>query len=820
MEILWQDMCYSVRMLFKNPGFTAVAILSLAIGIGANSAIFSVANALLLRPLPYKDADRLSILWNRSPGLNVAQDWFSPGQYLDIKIENHVFDHVAATLGGSFNFTGQGTPEHIEGARVSSSLFPLLGTEAKLGRVFLPEEDEKGKPLTVILSNGFWQRRFGSDPEVIGKTLTLNDKSFTIVGVMPAEFSLNKEVMPTVNGIQKSDVLLPLPMSEADRTDRGHEDYNIFAKLKPGITVAQAQAEIDTLVEQMKQQYPAAYPPNGQLTISVVPLLEQVVGDIRLALYVLLGAVGFVLLIACANVANLLLARATVRQKEIAIRAAVGATRLRLLRQLLTESVMLALAGGLLGLVISLLSVKVMRVFGPENIPRLSEVGIDGQVIFFTFFISLLTGVIFGLAPALRASRFDLNRVLKDGGRGSAVGVTFGRGHHQLRNLLVISEVALSLVLLIGAGLLIRSYQHIATASPGFNARNVLSLRLSLPAARYTTPESVFSFYKQLNERVKQLPGIESVGANPFLPLSSNSAAWGPITVEGYVPKTAQDLIISNERFVSPDYLKAMGIPLLKGRHFDERDIKGAPEVAIVNENFAQRFWPDEDPIGKRLQRGTKGPWRTVVGVISDEKEFSLESEPPISVFHPIEQFTIGTRYLVARTSSDPALMIGEVTKEIRALDPELPVYDVNTMEQRLYDSLARRRFSMFLLGVFAAIALTLASIGIYGVMAYSVNQRTHEIGIRMALGAQQRNILQLVFRQALTLIGLGIAIGITGAFALTRIMSGLLFGVSATDSFTFIMISLLLGCIAMLASYLPARRAAKVDPIVALRYE
>jgi predicted permease len=820
MEILWQDMCYSVRMLFKNPGFTAVAILSLAIGIGANSAIFSVANALLLRPLPYKDADRLSILWNRSPGLNVAQDWFSPGQYLDIKIENHVFDHVAATLGGSFNFTGQGTPEHIEGARVSSSLFPLLGTEAKLGRVFLPEEDEKGKPLTVILSNGFWQRRFGSDREVIGKTLTLNDKSFTIVGVMPAEFSLNKEVMPTVNGIQKSDVLLPLPMSEADRTDRGHEDYNIFAKLKPGITVAQAQAEIDTLVEQMKQQYPAAYPPNGQLTISVVPLLEQVVGDIRLALYVLLGAVGFVLLIACANVANLLLARATVRQKEIAIRAAVGATRLRLLRQLLTESVMLALAGGLLGLVISLLSVKVMRVFGPENIPRLSEVGIDGQVIFFTFFISLLTGVIFGLAPALRASRFDLNRVLKDGGRGSAVGVTFGRGHHQLRNLLVISEVALSLVLLIGAGLLIRSYQHIATASPGFNARNVLSLRLSLPAARYTTPESVFSFYKQLNERVKQLPGIESVGANPFLPLSSNSAAWGPITVEGYVPKTAQDLIISNERFVSPDYLKAMGIPLLKGRHFDERDIKGAPEVAIVNKNFAQRFWPDEDPIGKRLQRGTKGPWRTVVGVISDEKEFSLESEPPISVFHPIEQFTIGTRYLVARTSSDPALMIGEVTKEIRALDPELPVYDVNTMEQRLYDSLARRRFSMFLLGVFAAIALTLASIGIYGVMAYSVNQRTHEIGIRMALGAQQRNILQLVFRQALTLIGLGIAIGITGAFALTRIMSGLLFGVSATDSFTFIMISLLLGCIAMLASYLPARRAAKVDPIVALRYE
>jgi predicted permease len=820
METLWQDLGYGIRTLLKNPGFTAVAILSLAIGIGANSAIFSVTNALLLRPLPYKDADRLVILWNRSPGLNVAQDWFSPGHYLDIKAENHVFEHVAATIGGSFNFTGAGTPEHIEGAKVSSSLFPLLGAEAMLGRLFLPEEDEKGKPPTVILSNGFWRRRFGSDPGVIGRTLVLNDKNFTIVGVMPAGFSLNREVMPTVNGIQKADVLLPLPMSEADRTDRGHEDYNIFGKLRPGVTLAQAQAEIDTITDRMKQQYPDNYPPNSGFTISVVPLLEQVVGDIRQALYVLFGAVGFVLLISCANVANLLLARAAVRQKEIAIRAAVGASRLRILQQLLTESVLLALMGGLMGLVTAHLGVKVLRVFGPENIPRLSEVGVDGRVMAFTFFISLLTGIVFGLAPALRASRVDLNAVLKDGGRSSTGGGTYGPGHYQFRKLLIISEVALSLVLLIGAGLLIRSYQRIENANPGFNAHNVLSLRLSLPAARYSAPNSATSFYQQLGERVKGLPGIESVATTYLLPLSSNSLGWEPIGIDGYAPKAGEDLIISSVGFISPDYFRTMGIPLLKGRYFNEHDIKGAPEVAIIDDKMAQRFWPNEDPIGKRVQRGKTGPWRTVVGVVGDQKEYDLESEPPITAYYPVEQFTINSRYLIARATSDPVKMTEAVTKEIRALDPELPVFEVITMDARLYDSLARRRFSTLLLGIFAAFALILAAIGIYGVMTYWVNQRTHEIGIRMALGAEQRNILQLVIRQALLMVSFGIAIGLSGAFALTRVMSSLLYGVSATDRYTFVITPLLLGSIALLASYIPARRAAKVDPIVALRYE
>ena len=820
METLRQDLYYGARMLFKNPGFMAVAVLSLAIGIGANSAIFSVINGLLLRPLPYKDADRLGILWSRSPGLNVAQDWFSPGQYLDIKTQNQVFEDVAISIGGSLNLTGQGTPEHVDVARVSSSLFPLLGANPTLGRVFLPEEDAPGKPLTVILSNGFWQRYFGSDPEVIGKTLTMNGNSFTVVGVMPADFSLNKEVMPAVNGIESADLLLPLPMSESARTNRGNEDFNIFARLKPGVSVAQAQAEMDIIAARMKQEYPGNYPPDGGLTISVVPLLEQVVGDIHLALSVLFGAVGFVLLIACANVANLLLSRASVRQKEIAIRAAVGASRLRILRQLLTESVLLALMGGLVGIVIALVAVKALRVFGPENIPRLNEVGVDGRVMAFTCMVALLTGIVFGLVPAMRASRVDLNKMLKEGARNSGGGGASDRSHHRTRKLLVISEVALSLVLLIGAGLLIRSYQRILDANPGFNSHNVLSMRLSLPAAKYSSPESITTFYREVSERLKALPEIESVGTTYSLPMSSVALAWEPITIEGHTARSAQDLIISNVRIVSPQYFPTMGIPLLKGRYFDEHDKKGAPEAVIIDETLAERFWPNDNPLGKRLKRGSSSSWWTVVGVISDAKEYSQEKEPPITVYFPFEQVIARNMFLVIRTTSDPTQMTGAITKEIQALDPEMPVFDVNTMDHRLYDSMARRRFSMFLLGVFAVIALVLAAIGIYGVMAYSVNQRTHEIGIRLALGAQPGNILQLVIRQALILISSGIVIGLVGAFALTRVMSSLLYGVSATDGLTFVIPPLLLGSIALLSSYVPARRAAKVDPMVALRYE
>ena len=730
METLWYDLSHGIRTLSKNPGFTAVAVLSLAIGIGANSAIFSVTNALLLRPLPYKDADRLVILWSRSPGLNVPQDWFSPGQYLDVKTQNGVFDETSISIGASFNVTGQGTPEHVDGARISSSLFSLLGTNSMLGRVFLPEEDERGKPATVILGYRFWQRYFGGDRGVIGRTLTLNGNDSTVVGV--------------------------------------------------------------------------------------VPLLQQVVGDISLALKVLFGAVGFVLLIACANVANLLLSRAAVRQKEVAIRAAVGASRVRLIRQLLTESMLLALVGGLVGVGIAYLTVKALRVFGPDNIPRLNEVGIDSRVMAFTSFIALLTGVFFGLAPALRASRVDLNEVLKEGGRSGAS----GSGGHRTRKLLVVFEIALSLLLLIGAGLLIRSYRRVWNAYPGFNPHNVLSLRLSLPVVKYPNPESITPFFRRVVERLNQVPDVESVATTYSLPMSTVALAWEPVAIEGYVPRSAQELIISNVRIVSPDYFRTMSIPLLRGRYFDEHDTKGSTETVIVDETLAERFWPNEDPIGKRIQRGGSDTWRTVVGVISDAKQYSSEKEPPIAVYFPFEQYVARNMFLVIRTTRDPAGMTSAITKEIQALDPEMPVFDVGTMDQRLHDSLARRRFSMFLLGVFAVLASILAAIGIYGVMAYSVNERTHEIGIRVALGARPATILQLVINQALVLTAMGVAIGLTGAFALTRVMSSLLYGVSNTDGFTFVVAPLLLGGVALLASYIPARRAARVDPTIALRCE
>jgi predicted permease len=818
-ETWWHDLRHGLRVLASQPAFTAVAVLSLALGIGANTAIFSVTNALLLRPLPYDDADRITILWQRSPGLGVQQDWFSTGQYLDIRLDNRVFSDVAATIGASFNLTGNGAPERIDGARVSASLFPLFGAKAAAGRVFTSDEDRPGKPAVVILSNGFWKRRFGSDPSVVGRSLTLNGNSFTIVGVMAADFVFNKEIMPAVNGIQNVDLLLPLPLNETARTNRGGEDFNVFAKLKSGVPLEKAQADMNVLAARMKRDYPQNYPPNGGLTISVVPLINQVVGDVRMALYVLLGAVGLVLLIACGNVANLLLSRGAVRQKEMAIRAAVGASRERIVRQLLTEAILLAALGGVLGLALALGAVQVLGRFGPATIPRLAEIGIDGRVLAFTFGISLLTGVVFGLVPALRASRLDLNDVLREGGRTGVGSSAFGLGAQQLRKLLIAGEIALSLVLLIGAGLLVRSYERITNANPGFDPSNVLSLRIALPGFKYKTPEAVAAFYRQLEANIKALPGVEHVGANYLLPLSSVALGWEPITVDGYVPKAAgENLIIASSGYVSTDYFRTMGMPLLKGRFFEDRDNRTAPDVAIVDDKLAARFWPGEDPIGKRMRRGDSGPWRTVVGVVADTKQYEVDGEPPITAFYPLEQLPVPSRFLVIKTTSDPTTLVSAVTREVRALDADLPVYDVATMEERLADSFARRRFSMFLLGVFAACASLLAAIGIYGVVSFWVTQRTREIGIRAALGARETDILGLVIRQAVVLVGIGIGVGLVAAFGLTRVMRSLLFGVSATDAVTYGLLALVLAVVALVASYVPARRAAGVPPIIALR--
>jgi predicted permease len=816
-----QDLRHGLRVLASQPAFTAVAIASLALGIGANTAIFSVTNALLLRPLPYEDADRIAILWQRSPGLGVAQDWFSTGQYLDIKTDNQVFTDVAATIGASVNLTGNGVPERIDGARVSSSLFPLFGAKAVVGRVFTADEDKPGKPPVVILRNGFWKRRFGSDPTVVGRSLTFNGTVFTIVGVMAADFVFNKEIMPAVNGIQNVDFLLPLALNETARTNRGGEDFNLFAKLKPGVTMEKAQTDMNVLASRMKKDYPQSYPPNGGLTISVVPLINQVVGDVRLALYVLLGAVGLVLLIACGNVANLLLSRAAVRQKEMAIRAAVGASRERIVRQLLTEAVLLSVFGGAIGLVLAVGAVSALGQFGSAKIPRLDEIGIDGRVLAFTFLVSLITGVVFGLVPALRASRLDLNDVLREGGRSGTGSSAWGLGHNQLRRLLISTEIALSLVLLIGAGLLIRSYQRITNANPGFDPTNVLSFRVALPGFKYKTPDDITAFYQRLEDRLKALPGVQYVASNYLLPLSSVALAWEPITIEGYVPKAqGEDLIIASSGYVSPDYFKAMGMPLLKGRYFTDADVRGAPDVTIVDDKLADRFWPGQDPIGKRMRRGDSGPWRTIVGVVADTKEYDVDGEPPITAFYPNRQLGVGTRYVVIKTRGDAAAISRAVTREVQALDADLPVFDVATMDDRLADSLARRRFSMFLLGVFAVCASLLAAIGIYGVVSFWVSQRTRELGIRSALGARASDIMALVVRQVVALVGIGIAVGLAVSFGLTRFIKSMLFGVSSADAITYAVLAIVLGVVALVACYVPARRAAGVPPIVALRQE
>ncbi len=823
MDFWRNDLRHALRVMARAPGFTAAALVSLIIGIGATTAIFSIANGVLLRPLPYADADRIAILWQRSPGLNVAQDWLSIGQYLDIANENSVFERTAAAISASFNMTGEAQPERVDGVRVTSSFFSLFGAQAALGRVFDSTEDRPGAPAAVILANGFWQRRFGGDSGVIGRTLTLNGTPMAVVGVLADSFTFDHEVMPAVNGIQRADVLLPLPLAASARSRRTGEDYNVFAKLKRETTVGQAQAQMNTIAGRMKTQYPAFYPPGGGLTISVVPLLTQVVGDVRLAVYVLIGAVGLLLLIACGNVANLLLSRAAIRGKEMAIRAAVGARHTRLLRLLFSEQLLLALAGGVGGAGFASFAIAGLRRFGPANIPRLAEIRVDWRVLAFTGVISVLTPLVFGLVPALRTAGVDPADVLKEGGRGGVGTRAFGMSQARLSKLLIAAEVALSLVLLVGAGLLVRSYARVEGANPGFDPHNVLSLRLSLPGARYGKPGAVQQFYDQLEQRLEALPGVAFVGTNYQLPLSSVALAWEPIGVEGYVPPDpGKDLIITSSAYVSPDYFRTMRIPLQRGRFFNMQDDRESPPVVIVDNRLAARFWPNENPLGKRLRQGTTGPWRTVVGVVTNTTEYSAAPQPPITAYFPVRQYGIASQFVVIRTADpvDPATLVPAVTREIHSMDPDLPAYDVATMERRFDDSLARRRLSMILLVTFAGFALLLSGIGTYSVVGYWVDQRRRDIGIRRALGADPRRVVGLIAREFLAVVGIGLVLGLLGAFALTRIMAGLLFGVAATDMATFSVTPVVIAAIAVVATYVPARRALRVEPMTELRRE
>jgi len=819
------DLRYACRAFARSPGFTLVAMISLAIGIGANSAIFSVVSALLLRPLPYADADRQVILWNTSPGLGITEDWFSTAQYFDIRQNVRSFASVAIAIGANLNLTGDGEPERIGTIRVSSNLLAMLGARPLIGELFSIEDDRPGRTGRALLGFATWTRRYGQDPRVIGRVLTLNGQPFEIAGVLPPSFSLPREVMPTLGVVADAEIVLPLPLAANAAEVRNREDYNVIATLAPGATLEQARGELDALTARLRREHPDFYPPNGGLTFRVLPLKEQAVGRARRALIVLVASVGFVLLIACANVANLLLSRALARRKEIAVRAALGASRIRLAGQLLTESVLLAMGGGALGLLFASLCLQGIRLLGTASVPRLAEISLDWRVLLFTLGASVLSGVLFGIAPALRFSNLDVHGNLKDVSRGSSgAGSVWGRGQ-RLRRGLIVAELALSVMLLVGAGLLIRSFMRLQSVSPGFDAAGVLTLELTMTGRKYNQPEVVLQTYRALWDRLGRLPGVDSVGGVTALPLS-NMMAWGPITVEGRAAPEGEKFINADIRAIGGRYFAAMGIPLVRGRLFDARDTRESARVVLVDEHMAAQLWPGQDPIGRRIRIGgfdvtPDTPWMTVIGVVGRVKQDSLDGEPRMAYYR--YQGQTGSRALtvvIRTTASDPASLSNAVRQQIRELDADVPVYRMRAMHERVRESLAERRFALLLLTVFALFALVLAAVGVYGVLAYLVAQGTRELGIRLALGATPSALARLVVWQGMSVAFAGVALGLAGAFVLTRFMRSLLFGVAATDPATFVAIAAALTIVALAASYLPARRAAAVDPIVSLRAE
>ena len=804
---LLHDLRYAARLQRKNPAFTIIAIIALALGIGANTAIFSVVNTVLLRPLPYKDPERLVMVWEDATKQGYPRDTPAAANFVDWRDQSQNFEGMAAIADESFNLTGSGDPERLEGRRVSATMFPLLGVEPQIGRVFTAAEDQPGAQRVVVLSYPLWQRRFGGDPGIIGQSLTLNGESYVVVGVMPARFQFPSS---------DDQAWVPIALTQQDAGNRNRHYLQVLGRLKPGVSLTQAQSEMSTIAARLQQQYPQS---NAELGAVVQPLQEHLVGDIKPALLVLLGAVGLVLLIACANVANLLLARAAVRQKEIAVRVALGAKRSRLIRQFLTESVLLSTLGGLVGLAIAYGGLILLKAFIPENISQAREISIDVKVLAFTFLVSVATGLIFGLAPAIQAARFNQIDTLKEGGRDAATG---GSGQ-RLRGLLVTAEVAISLVLLIGAGLLINSFLRLRNVDPGFRTDNLLTMKIVLPEPKYEEMARRSAFYTELVNRVQSLAGVRSAAVTSNLPLyrQGNSISIG---IEGQpAPPPGQERIVVT-RIISPGYLDTMSIPVLRGRGLTEQDTETTPNVVVVSETMARRYWPGEDAVGKRIAVGRiRKPedWVQVVGVAKDVRQFELNAEPKPQMYLTYRQMGFfDSRDLVVKTDVDPASMAATVRKAVWEIDKDQPVSNIQTMDQILAESIARQRFSMLVLAIFAAVALVLAGVGIYGVMSYSVAQRTHEIGIRMALGAQTGAVLKLAVGYGMKLVIAGIAIGLIAAFALTRVMSTLLFGVTATDPTTFALISLLLIAVAVLASYVPARRATRVNPIIALRYE
>jgi putative ABC transport system permease protein len=818
MNGLLNDLRYGARMLRKNPAFTAVALFALALGIGANTAIFSVVNALLLRPPPFKDPDRLVYLWETNPKIGLDRGIVSPSDFADWREQNGVFEHISAWRTWFYRISGGGDPEQVWGVRTSPDFFQLLGVETLLGRSFVPEEEQPGRDHVVIVSHGFWARRFGADPDLIGKTITIDDKPFTVVGILPSDFNL-------FGGSRAYDLWMPFDFTSGRR---GRDDYSliVFARLRAGVALERAQADMSAIADRLERTYPET---NRDRGVKVITLQENQISTLRPALLLLLTAVGLVLLIACANVATLLLARGAARQRETAVRMALGASRARLIRQSLTESVLLASLGGALGLLLASWGLDLLRSLlptGVDEMPRVDWIGIDRTVLVFTLLISLLTGMVFGVAPAVLGARTELNEALKDSGKSSAGGAR-GRG---VLDSFVVGEIALAMVLLLGAGLMIRSFGKLLAVEPGFDPENVLTMQVWLPESRYAERIKIATFYEQALERISALPGVKSTSAVDFLP----SSGWGDMTgfaLEGRASPAPGQEPVAQYCVIDGDYFRVMGIPLLKGRPFDTHDRDEAHGVAIVNEAMARRYWPGEDPLGQRIRPAfpdTKTPWRpkggnawlTVVAVASDVKELGPIDEAVPAFYLPYLQNPSALMRLVVRADAEQMDLVSGIRREVLAIDKDQPVTEIKTMKQFLSESVFRRRFNTILLGLFAAVALILAVVGIYGVMSYSVTQRTREVGIRMALGAQRRDVLRLVLWRGMALMLAGVGIGVAGGLALTRLMSSLLFGVSATDPMTFVLISLLLTGVALGACFVPARRAMKVDPMVALRYE
>lgn len=803
---LLQDTRYGARMLRKSPGLTSVAVLSLALGIGAISTIFSFVNGIMLRPLPYQEPERLVLVdetaFKRgSPSMNVSYP-----NFVDWREQNHSFEDIACYQADGFIIAGGGgggEPELVKAAFVTQGLFEVLGVAPILGRTFTADEDQPDHDQVVILSHALWQRRFGSDPNVVGQTVLLNNRSRTVIGVMPKGFQFPE--------VAEAWGPLALNIKIWTRNDHG---LLAIARLKPGVSIEQAQAEMITIASNIEAQNPIT---NLDLSVSLTSLRAGLVGDYKKALLILLGVVAFVLLIACVNVANLLLARATARQKEIAIRAALGANRRRIFRQLMTESLLLGLISGALGLMLALWGMDLLLAAIPIDIPFWMKFDLDGRVLGFTAACSLLTGFVFGTVPAFEASNPDLNETLKEGGRSGA-----GGRRHRLRSVLVVAEIALSLVLLVGAGLMMRSFVSLQSVNAGFKPEGVLSMYIALPGAKYRGPEKRMAFFSQLLERVRAVPGVQSAGTTTGLPLGGNN--WGrSLTVEGRPVLPVGEAPAINHCVISSSYFSAMGITILKGRDFDERDAREAPKVTIIDERLAGEYWPDEDPIGKRIRFGPpedNEPWQTIVGVVGEVKHQRLEASTRESVYLPFAQIPIGGSSLAIRTSGRPEALIAAVRAQVKELDPDLPLIRVMPMAEVVARSVWQPRLYTALFGVFAVVALILATVGIYGVMSYAVTLRTREIGLRMALGAQRQDVLKLVVGQGILLAAIGVGVGLVAAMAMTRLMSSLLFGVTATDPITFAAVSVLLTGVALGACFIPSLRAAKVDPMAALRYE